>query len=310
MNAGIRCALGATLAAAFISAAVAKPAGWSLVEKGIVKKIPATFTQHRDGFVASPSDADVQDAIALGTASKEKRELLDYAYIHKEQTNFFATDVIYVRVATPLFLIGAHAREQAREYRAIDQAFVEHARNLNAVRISLTNEFLTDKLRQIALSYEIILLRDGARVEPLREIAAWESGNPFADRSSIFGNSAVVEAMQRTALETMRSSVAGMNDEGKRAMVRQFSAMGWNDAKLCESLGWTAEELARIRGDAAPDPDQPRTIALADSDGVFALEELKKPGRYELVFRRPHMAMFGNIKDHEVRFPISFERFR
>ena len=51
-------------------------------------------------------------------------------------------------------------------------------------------------------------------------------------------------------------------------------------------------------------------ISLSEFDAVFPIDELTKPGNYELVFRTPQIASLYARGDKEVRFPISFASFR
>src|SRR4051812_33064711 len=96
------------LATAFLFSGCA--GSYSVKEATIRNRIPQEFLKYTNGIVASPSDADIQAAIALGSTSKE-RKTLQYAYLTKAPRGVFDNDTIYVQVATPLFLIADHARE-------------------------------------------------------------------------------------------------------------------------------------------------------------------------------------------------------
>ena len=243
----------AALTTALLAAGCA--GGYSIREHAIRSKIPQEFRNYTNGIIANPTDADVRQAIALGKASKDSNTL-SLAYLRKAPKNLFkSNDILYyslhipygkyealargmdpnnilIRVATPLYLIANHAREQARDYRKVDDNFVQYARKLDAVRIAIY-------AGNIISLQQFILLRDGVRVDPLLEIQAWAGKNPFTDK---LGNA--------------------------------------------------------ING----------KISLSKFDAVFPIDELSKPGNYELVFRTSQVAYVRG--DKEVRFPISFAGFR
>lgn len=91
-----------------------------MVERGIRKKIPSYFLDYADGPIVNPSDADVDKALELATISKEKRDILEYAFIHKFEKPPKNTQFIYLTAKTPLYLIAAHIRERLREYKELD----------------------------------------------------------------------------------------------------------------------------------------------------------------------------------------------
>lgn len=302
--------IAALLCLAFL-ATQTSAASWSLVERGYIKKIPAAYTKHTAGIIAVPTDDDVKRALEFGAASKEKREPLEYAYIVKSQESAFNNDSIYVTVTTPLALIATHARDQAKEYRMVDEEFVKYARALGAVSVSISQQFMTANFRAVAFNWEIILLRDGGRVETLNSLAPWKGGNPFVTSKPLVAQyNATLAAIQQTAAQQLRTTAASMDDNGKRLMVHQLAGTGWSDSQICSALGWSAADLARIKGEIVESTAGASLITLSDRDAIFSIQELKKTGRYELVFRRLQTGMLGNVKEKEVRVPISFEKFR
>jgi len=220
-------------------------------------------------------------------------------------------DSIYVTVTTPLARIATHARDQAKEYRMVDEEFVKYARALGAVSVSISQQFMTSNFRAVAFNWEIILLRDGVRVETLDSLAPWKGGNPFVTSKPLVAQyNATLAVIQQTAAQHLRTTAASMDDSGKRLMVHQLAKTGWSDSQICSALGWSAADLARIKGEIVESTARASLITLSDRDAIFSIQELKKPGRYELVFRRLQASMLGNVKEKEVRVPISFEKFR
>lgn len=288
----------------------AQAASWSLVERGYIKKIPAIYANHQTGPILVPTDDDVRLALEFGAASKDKQEPLDYAYLIKSRESALNSDSIYVTVTTPLALIAMHAREQAKEYRKPDDEFVSFARALGAVAISVSQQFMTTNFRTVTFDWQLILLRDGVRVEPLKGVASWNGGNPFtASKPHLAQHNATLAAVQQAAAQQLRVAAASMDEAGRKAMVRQLAATGWSDAQICSGLGWSPEELAKIKGEGPANAAQ-AMFPLAERDAVFSIEELRKPGRYEIVFRRPEAGLLGVARDKEVRFAISFDHFR
>lgn len=145
---------------------------YSLREQGYLSQVPPEYKTHTGGFVIFPSDSDIKAAIAFGSADRDSRAV-EYAYIYKPNLD------TYISVHTPLFLIADHARDKAREYQKVDSAFVEYCRKLDAVRIILHEQTLSKNYRFYAWQYNIILLRNGERIEPLKRICSYKGNNPF-----------------------------------------------------------------------------------------------------------------------------------
>ena len=280
---------------------------YSMREQVIRGKLPQEFRSYAKGIVARPTDADIQVAIALGTASKDE-DTLEYAYLTKAPRNMFDTDDIYIRVATPLYLIANHAKEQARNYRKLDDSFVQYALGLRAVRISISQQYIsTVTWDTYGFQREVALLRDGVRVEPLREIPAWAGQNPFADKPSKQMQSALSQVGQ-TAAQFSRGFAANMTKEQKEQVLRSYQAMGLSEEQMVAYTGFSREEMQGLLGTSASAGSG--KVVLSEFDAVFPIEQLTMPGHYELVFRTPPTGSLFARGDKEIRFPISFAGFR
>lgn len=295
----------AALTTALLAAGCA--GGYSIREHAIRSKIPQEFRNYTNGIIANPTDADVRQAIALGKASKDN-DALQYAYLTKAPRSLFNQDSIYIQVATPLQLIANHAREQTRDYRKLNDNFVQYARKLSAVRISISQQFIsTITWDAYGFQRQIILLRDGVRVEPLLEIPGWAGKNPFADKPSK-EMQATFASIDQTMKQISKGWTANMTKEQKEQVLRSYRAMGLSEDQMAAYTGFSRDEIQEILNTQSNAVDG--KISLSEFDAVFPIDELTKPGNYELVFRTPQIASLYARGDKEVRFPISFAGFR
>ena len=215
---------------------------------------------------------------------------------------------ILIRVATPLYLVANHAREQARDYKKVDDNFVQYARKLGAVRISISQQFIsTITWDAYGFQRQIILLRDGVRVEPLLEIPGWAGKNPFADKPSK-EMQATFASIDQTMKQISKGWTANMTKEQKEQVLRSYRAMGLSEEQMAAYTGFSRDEIQEILDTQSNAVDG--KISLSEFDAVFPIDELTKPGNYELVFRTPQIASLYARGDKEVRFPISFASFR
>ncbi len=282
--------------------------GYSLQEQIIRDKIPQDFRNYTSGIVAAPTDADIQAAIALGTGGKDDDDALQYAYVTKVPRGFFDGDDIYVRVATPLYLIASHAREQAQSFRKVDGAFIQYARSLRAVRISIQQQYInTTTWNAVGFQRQVMLLRDGVRVEPLTELQAWAGQNPFADKQSK-QMQATIARVNQSAAQLSRGAAANMTRPQKEQLLNSYRAMGLSEDQMITYTGYPRDEIREILN------SQGLVIAgkvsLSEFDAVFLIDELLKPGHYEIVFRTPQVRSLYEQGNKEIRFPISFASFR
>ena len=298
------------LASAFCLVSInARASEWSLRERGFIKAIPPLYANHTAGFVVDPSAEDVQAAIEFGRTCKEKAEPLQYAYIFKSTSGFFANDAIYVSIETPLALIAKHAQEQAQEYRSVDRNYVAFLSKLTAVRLSLSQQYISARTwTAFASMRQIILLRDGERVESLTEVPAWHGGNPFPKESRFDKRTqAAVAETQKNILASVRPSFAAMDDGLKRATLQTYRITGLSDKAVQSGLGLTADEYRRLMDDGGAES---ASYALGETDAVFSAKELNKPGKYEIVFRQPKVGLLGEVTEKEVRIPSAFSSYR
>lgn len=249
---------------------------YSLKEQSIRREIPADFLNYNSGPMLEPDEAAV--ALVIDFATKSKDDLaFQYAYIFKKEQGW-SNGNVYVRVQTPLQLIGEHARQQAREYREVDQEFVGFVRGLRVVRLVVTEEGISSNLRAFGMPRSFILLRDGKRVEAVSDVPMWRSSSVFTASVAQVRSTAVayISEQQLTDMETSYRR-AGLSEE--------------NIAKL----------MGMLKG---------KVPTFASPNDTFPIEDLTKPGTYEVVFRHPPSNNLLHRGDDEVRVPISFEGFR
>ena len=279
---------------------------YSVKETSIRSSLPDVYATHTASFILNPTDADVQLAVNFGRDSKEKPDRLSYAYLFKSATSAVAMDSIYISIQTPLYLIAKDALDQAREFRQPDPAFATYARKLNAVRLSISQAYMTNNFQAVAFQRRLILLRDGVRVDSLKQIQAWSGASPFRDNLSV-AQSAAMERVAAVAAQYARASMANMSDEQKQMAVKTLSAQGLNTQQISSYTGLTADQIHAMAGisDAGSG-----VVLLTEDDAVFAENELAKPGAYEIVFREPKFGMLGDVTQKEIRLPISFAGYR
>jgi hypothetical protein len=156
---------------------------------------------------------------------------------------------------------------------------------------------------------QLILLRDGERVETLTEIPSWHGGNPFPREGQ--GSKqlqAKVASAQKNVLVSMRPFFASNSDSMKRTLLLSYRMTGIDDQTLTAGLGISSEEFQRLIGDESNSGNT--NYSLSESDSVYSMQELNMPGKYELVFREPQVGMLGGVSEKEIRFPISLNRYR
>lgn len=287
----------------FVVEASAYCAGWSITERSIVKKIPKIYQEHKSGPVPNFSDAEAMEAVSFGVASKEQPDPLDYAYLIKESVSNWRTDVIYIAVDTPLYLLALNARDQAREYRTVPADMIDYLRTLNAVQIRINHQFMSKQFRAMPMQRSVIVLRDGVRVEPLKNIPAYKGENLFPSGSLSAIYSAADANIQKAAMDSIRRSAKMMSDDQKRMMIPQLRAMGMKASDIHSILG------VDIEVEDSPESHS-STIHLSDNDAIFSLEEISKPGKYEIVFREPKATVLGGIETKEVRIAVAFDKLR
>jgi len=255
---------------------------YSVVEKNTGAKIPAFYAGYSDGIVAEPTDAEVAQAVQFGNAAKDNPDVVKDAYLSKAKTSAVALEAFYIVVRTPLYLISRHAMEQARKGRAPDPKFIAFARRFEFVKLAVSQRYISSATwRAYAIVRELSLLRDGVRIKPATSIPAWNGVDPFFDPAdplvSWQSNSWLKHGVENMEMQSLRQ------DQGVAAhMNGVYGQTTWLST----------------------------SVALRPGDAVFSVEELRKPGRYEIVFRKPHVGALGARSNPEMRIPISLDKFR
>ena len=261
---------------------------YSWVEKKILENIPSAYIQHKDGIVVSPTKNDVDDAIKFGASDKDDSAVM-YAYLMRGPSEFWNQTEVYVYVRTPLYLVADHARKEAREYREVDTSFVEFCKTLNVAQVSLVQQ-IANKLRVHAYKAKLVLLRDGKRVETVLKVQTIKGRNPYAPKLS-------------PELEALATNLANQSQQLKEQMMALYKANGMSEEQLKVMFG---SSVSSVQSTSA----LPSEVPVLETDGIFAISELKKPGKYEIVFRTPPSSNIFVSGDKEIRFPVSFDKFK
>ena len=278
--------------------------GYSLVEQNIISGLPEKYRSYTSGFILSPSKSDIEDAISLGRNSANDNSLM-YAYIFKGPSDFWNNSDVYIKIATPLYLISNHAREQARDYKDIDPIFIEYCKELDAVRISLIRQYVRD-LRVFPFKRQFVLLRNGKRIEPLSSIKAYKDRNPFATTDFDKNIQDVLSMSQRL----MQSQpLMTMTPERLQDLTETYKSLGYSDAQIRVFMD-AIKAGTRTKEPTTNTKEPVKNVVLFESDAVYKASELRKPGKYEIVFRTPASNILISSGDKEIRFPISFDKFK
>jgi hypothetical protein len=165
-------------------------------------------------------------------------------------------------------------------------------------QISVVQQTHTRSWNTIGFKMQLILLRDGKRVEPVRMLHAYKGQNPYGPRLS-----PQLEAITENAMKDAQQRMANMSPQLREQMIAGYRAGGMSEEKI-KALFGAASSLE-------PSNVSPNEIPVFESDGIYAISELKKPGKYEIVFRAlPNSNVFSTRSDKEVRFAASFDKFK
>ena len=277
-------------------------AGSNLREQSIIKRLPEEYRNHTGGFILSPTKSDIYRAIVLGKNSANDHSLLTYAYIIRGPYSIWTGDV-YVKIATPLYLISDYAREQTRNYKEIDTPFIEYCKRLDAVKISLIEQYISGGWKRYPFKRQAILLRNGKRIEPLTIIKSFNGLNPF-----MMQQNKEIQNITASYQKIVPSQSFTMTKEQLEDLEKTYRSMGYSEAQIN-----TYMHVVRAGTNLVKSSDQnnmPTQISLLESDGVYKANELKKPGKYEIVFRTPPNNNLIASGDKEIRISISFDKFR
>lgn len=277
-------------------------ARFGLREQIIVSGLPEKYRNHTSGFILSPTESDIDSAIVLGKNSANDNSLLTYAYVIKAPYSFFSGDV-YVRIATPLYLISDYAREQTRNYKEIDTPFIEYCKRLDAVKISLSEQYISRRWRIYPFERQAILLRDGKRIEPLSIIKSFNGFNPF-----MMQQNKEIQNIMASYQKIAPYQSFTMTKEQLEDLEKTYRSMGYSEAQINTYMSAVRAGTNLVK--SSDQNNMPIQISLLKSDAVYKASELKKPGKYEIVFRTPPTNNLIVSGDKEIRFSISFDKFR
>jgi len=253
----------------------------SVVEENTDAKIFASYAGYSGGIVTQPTDAEVAQAVQFGSAAKENSSAVKDVYLSKAKTSAVALEAFYISVRTPLYLISRHAMERAREHRAPDPKFIAFARQLGFVKLAVSQQYISlATWHAYAIARELSLLRDGVRVEPATSIPAWNGVDPFFDPAD--------PLVSWHSTTWLKHSVENMHMQSLRQ----------------------DQEIAAMSSAYGQNTRPANSVVVQPGDAIFPVEELRKPGRYEIVFRKPHVRALWAKSNPEVRIPISFDKFR
>lgn len=252
---------------------------YSLVEQNILNQIPSNYQSHNEGIIAVPSDEDIEQAIEFGQQCKDKSQVLDYAYIEKPEHGN------WILVKTPLYLIAKHSLEKAQEYRNPNSTFIDYCKNIGVVKIELGSD-KDPNYSYLGMMGDVILLRNGRRVEPITEFKAFNYSNPY---ESMFFNKDIKETMELTnqMMETSNESLI----ESQKMMEEIYKEM---------NIDIPIPTFSSV-GDK---------VSLSSNSSCFDIRELNKPGNYEVIMRVPDYNVFSSSDTKEIQFSVSFYRFK
>lgn len=278
--------------------------GWSLREQGYIKKIPKSYNNYLGGIIKKPSQEDVNNAIKFGKEDKDG-SALEYAYITKAA---FGNMTVYCKIYTPLRLVAEHSKNCAREYLNIDDITITYLKNMTAVKIDVIPQYTsTNTWNTYAYEEDFFLLRAGVRVPTIKQIPAMNRNNPFdlivVPEINEIQKKAMQEAMQYTQMYT-----STYKREQKITYCQQLKMMGYSNNDIVNFTGFPADSVIAYIGEVKN--NKADIIYFTEKDNVYSIDELNKPGYYEIVFRTPITSNLFDSGDKEKRFPISFMKFK
>lgn len=276
---------------------------YSLREQQIISDIPLEQRQYNEGVISNPKKSDIEKAISFGENSKDNNSLM-YAYIKKGPSNFWGNSDVYVKINTPLYLISTHAKEQAREYKEIDAKYVNYCKDLNAVKLSLTQQF-NNNFTVYPIKREIILLHNGKRVKTMSSIKSHKGKNPFMSDYEKKIAKATSDEMSKSSSQVPASNFA-MTKEQLKNLEATYRSMGYTDEQIKSYMG----AINYGTNSNKKSNNKKTNIKLSETDNIYKTSDLNKPGSYEIVFRTPATNNVFASGDKEIRFPISFSNFK
>jgi len=275
---------------------------YSVRESQILEGIPLEQRLHDDGIISSPSKQDIEQAIKFGESSKDSDALM-YAYLVKGPSDTWTKSVIYVKVSTPLSLIASHSREQAREYKDVDSMLIQYLANLDVVKLSISQQY-NNNFIAYPVKREMILLRDGRRVDTNPSIKSYDGKNPF--------NSESEKLIANTASDSLAAMYSQLPASGLKMTQEQLEGL----ESTYRSMGYSEDQIKTYRDAIAyatgttTNHTNPQSLVISETDNIYTISEISLPGKYEIVFRTPPSNNMFAKGDQEIRFPISFRNFK
>tara|TARA_R110002049_G_scaffold162267_2_gene327970 strand:+ start:249 stop:1145 length:897 start_codon:yes stop_codon:yes gene_type:complete len=276
---------------------------FSLREQQILADIPEDQQKYSKGIVSNPEIIDIEKAISFGESSKDNSSLM-YAYIKKGPSNFWSSSDVYLKIETPLYLVASHSKEQAREYREIDSQYLEYCKNLDAVKLSLTQQF-NRSFTAYPIKREIILLHNGKRVKTLSSIESYNNNNPFMSEQEKQIAKLTSDAMRKYS-SLMPSSSIMMSEEQLTNIEASYTSMGFTEDQIKTYMALITKGT-NINSELTK---KNTNIPLTETDNIYKIGDLNKLGTYEIVFRTLATNNILASGDKEIRFPISFSGFK
>jgi hypothetical protein len=278
--------------------------GWSLREQGYINKIPENYQNYFGGIIKEPSQENINNAVIFGMQEKDS-DALKYAYLTKAA---FGNMIVYCKIYTPLRLIAEHGKNCAREYINTNDSTIEYLTKMNAVKIDVMPQYTsTYSWNTYAYEEDFFLLRNGIRVPTLKQLDAMDRNNPFdliiTPEINEIQKKAMQDAMQYTQIYT-----SAFTNEQKINYCKQLKMMGYSNNDIASYTGFPADSVKVYIGEVKS--KKVDIIYFTEKDNVYSIDELNKPGYYEIVFRTPVSSNLLSSGDKEKRISISFEKFK
>ena len=249
-----------------------------------------------------PTAENLALATKIGAQNKETLKLeATYTLARKQNME--------VELKTPLYIAAKHAKDKAQDYLEPDKDFIKYLETMKHVQLECEIMGLggfTDP--NFPRPLKVILLRDGVRVTNATAIPSFNGKNPFTITRSTATVKNQMAIVEKQAALTTQMLLAQLNQEQKEQFVKsQFNA-GKSAKEIAKMVGWKEEDVLKLKPAEEVKPE----IFFTPDDGVYALEELQKPGKYEAIIRQGAIgfdsAIFGS-KDssREYRIAIKFD---
>lgn len=246
-----------------------------------------------------PTAENITVATKVGVQNKETSRL-EFAYITEKKE-------INIVIKSPLFMAAKHAKKQAQDYREPDADYLKYLESFKFTRIECANVgFVVDA--QFDGRHKVVLLRDGVRVPSVTSVPSFKGKDPFSMVIMNYRMDKAMAAIEQQANAMTKMLLGQMTPEQKVQFIKTQYAAGKSTEEIVKMTGLPKEEIEKSK---PAEEVKPETV-FGEDDGVFSLEELNKPGKYEAVVRLGNLGfvspVFGS-KDlqREYRIPLKFD---